>query len=239
MWRDGSLYPPKPVGWPENLQWPPDPQGGQLWHGTKGMIVAGTYAENPRLVDDAANTALMANPVPQKYARTQGVYQEWIAACKNGTQGGSDFAGYAAPMTEMILIGCLAARMGQVLEMNPDTGAITKVPELLADVGESVRTDLSLRQMFSLARLGQEIDQKDIYTHSLAPYVEESWIDGGYYLVGDWEAIRALAADLPADPDARHPMESSSPIATPAASPAASPEPASPVVSTPTSPLGP
>jgi len=120
-----------------------------------------------------------------------------------------------------------------------DTGAITKVPELLADVGESVRTDLSLRQMFSLARLGQEIDQKDIYTHSLAPYVEESWIDGGYYLVGDWEAIRALAADLPADPDARHPMESPSPIATPAASPAASPEPASPVVSTPTSPLGP
>jgi predicted dehydrogenase len=127
VWRDGSLYPPKPTGWPENLQWPPDPQGGQLWHGSKGMIVAGTYAENPRLVDDAANTALIASPVPQKYARTQGVYQEWITACKNGTQGGSDFAGYAAPMTEMILIGCLAARMGQALEMNPDTGAITNV----------------------------------------------------------------------------------------------------------------
>ncbi len=127
VWRDGSFNPPKPAGWPEALNWPYDATGGQLWVGTKGMIVAGTYAENPRLVDDAANEQLKANPVPQKYPRTAGVYQEWITACKNGTQPGSDFAGYAAPMTEMILIGCLAARMGQVLEMNPNTGAITNL----------------------------------------------------------------------------------------------------------------
>lgn len=30
-------------------------------------------------------------------------------------------------MTEMILLGCLATRMGQTLELNPDTGAITNV----------------------------------------------------------------------------------------------------------------
>jgi hypothetical protein len=53
------------------------------------------------------------------------VYQEFITACKTGGQGGSDFAGYAGPMTEMILIGVLAVRMGRTLEMNPDTGAIT------------------------------------------------------------------------------------------------------------------
>jgi hypothetical protein len=91
------------------------------------MLVAGTYAENPRLVDDAANEALKATPLPQKYARTAGVYQEWISACKAGTQPGSNFAGYAGPMTEMILVGCLAARMGQVLEMNAESGAITNV----------------------------------------------------------------------------------------------------------------
>lgn len=115
------------------------------------------------------------------------------------------------------------------------TGAITQIPELLAEVGASVRTDLSLRQMFSLARLGQEIDSEDIYTHSLAPYVEEAWIDGGYYLVGDWEAIRALAADLPANPDARHPLEP----ATPTATPTSEPDAATPVVATPTSQLDP
>lgn len=124
VWRDGSLFPPKPQGWPETLPFPQDPTGGQLWVGDKGMILAGTYAENPRLLDDAANEALKANPVPVKYPRTEGVYKEWIAACKNGTQPGSDFAGYAGPMTEMILIGCLAVRMGQVLEMDPDTGMI-------------------------------------------------------------------------------------------------------------------
>ncbi len=115
------------------------------------------------------------------------------------------------------------------------TGAITKLPELLADVGSSVRTDLSLRQMFSLARLGQEIDRADIYSHSLAPYVEESWIDGGYYLVGDWDSIRALADDLPGDPNARRPLESPPPSPSPTAAPPAAPD----VAPTMTSPLGP
>jgi predicted dehydrogenase len=127
VWRDGGILPPKPVGWPESLDWPYSATGGQLWYGTKGMIVAGTYAENPRLVNDAAWNNLKANPVPVKYPRTEGVYQEWIAACKAGTQPGSNFSGYAAPMTEMILVGCLATRMGQTLEINPETGAITNL----------------------------------------------------------------------------------------------------------------
>ncbi len=127
VWRDGGLLPPKPAGWPDSLDWPYSATGGQLWYGTKGMIVAGTYSENPRLVDDRAWNELKANPVPQKYARTDGVYREWITACKAGTQPGSNFASYAAPMTEMILLGCLATRMGQTLELNPDTGAITNV----------------------------------------------------------------------------------------------------------------
>ncbi|MCO5175786.1 MAG: LCP family protein [Thermomicrobiales bacterium] len=103
------------------------------------------------------------------------------------------------------------------------TGAVTKIPELLAEVGDSVRTDLSLRQMLSLARLGQEIDQANIYSHSLAPYVEESWIDGGYYLVGDWDSLRYLAGNLPDDTNATRPMDSnqeqrSTPTPTPTAS---------------------
>jgi predicted dehydrogenase len=127
VWRDGGLLPPKPLGWPASLDWPYSATGGQLWYGSKGMIVAGTYAENPRLVNDAAWADLKANPLPVKYPRTGGVYSEWIEACKAGTQPGSSFAGYAAPMTEMILVGCLATRMGQTLELNPETGAITNV----------------------------------------------------------------------------------------------------------------
>ncbi len=126
-WRDGSLFPPKPEGWPDERDWPFDTTGGQLWVGDKGMIIAGTYAENPRLLDDKVMAEVTATPVPVKYPRTEGVYKEWITACKNGTQPGSDFAGYAGPMTEMILIGCLAVRMGRVLEMDPETGMIKNV----------------------------------------------------------------------------------------------------------------
>jgi predicted dehydrogenase len=124
VWRDGSFMPPKPEGWPDDKDWPFDTTGGQLWIGDKGMLIAGTYAENPRLLDDKLQAEVTATPLAQKYPRTQGVYKEWIAACKTGTQSGSNFAGYAGPMTEMILIGCLAVRMGRTLEMDPDTGMI-------------------------------------------------------------------------------------------------------------------
>ena len=123
-WRDGSLFPPKPEGWPDEDAWPHDTTGGQLWVGDKGMLIAGTYAENPRLLDPAVAEQVKATPVPQTYPRTEGVYKEWIAAAKSGTQPGSDFAGYAGPMTEMIVTGCLAVRMGRTIEMDPNTGVI-------------------------------------------------------------------------------------------------------------------
>jgi predicted dehydrogenase len=144
VWRDGSFMPPKPANWPEALSWPPDPTGGQLWVGDRGMIVAGTYAENPRLVDDKANTELMATPLPKKYPRTEGVYKEWIAAAKAGTQPGSDFSGYAGPMTEMILIGCLAVRMGQTLEMDSSSGLIKNLTPPSEWVNPTYRAGWSL-----------------------------------------------------------------------------------------------
>ncbi len=83
---------------------------------------------------------------------------------------------------------------------------ITNLPELISELGDSVRTDIlggdpSLRRLYSLARLGQEIGRENIYSHSLGPYVYEEFINDGYYLVGDWDVIRDLAADLPSDPN--------------------------------------
>jgi LCP family protein required for cell wall assembly len=105
------------------------------------------------------------------------------------------------------------------------TGIISKLPELISEVGDSVRTDLSLRQVLSLARLGQDIDSSNIYSHSLLPYVQDQYIDGGYYLIGDWAGIQALAQDLPDDPNARNAFDSSQNqnVATPEASPTSGP----------------
>ncbi|MCC7002259.1 MAG: Gfo/Idh/MocA family oxidoreductase [Gemmatimonadaceae bacterium] len=143
-WRDGSLVPPRPEGYPEDQAWPHDPTGGQLWIGDKGMILAGTYAENPRLLNETLNAEIKAKPVPVKYPRTEGVYKEWLSAAKNGTQPGSNFAGYAGPMTEMILIGCLAVRMGRTLEMDPDTGVIKNVTPPSEWVNPTYRAGWSL-----------------------------------------------------------------------------------------------
>jgi predicted dehydrogenase len=123
VWRDGGIVPPKPSDWTGDRLWPFD-SSGQLWIGDNGTLVAGTYAENPRLSDERRDAQLKANPPAQKYARTKGVYAEWIEAAKARTQPGSNFAGYSAPFTELVLLGNLAVRLQRPVELNPATGEI-------------------------------------------------------------------------------------------------------------------
>ena len=128
IWRDGNLVPSRPADWSPDRQWPFD-SSGQLWIGDTGTLVAGTYGENPRLSDEKKHAELMANPPAQKYPRTKSVYAEWTEAIRAGTQPGSNFAGHAAPLTEMVLLGNLALKLGRI-ELNPSTGAfVSAVPE--------------------------------------------------------------------------------------------------------------
>jgi predicted dehydrogenase len=131
VWRDGGLYPPRPDEFGTERAWPPDAEGGALWIGDKGRLVAGTYGGDPQLTDPAKNEQLKAQKPPQKYPRIVSapnepppVYKEWIAAIKAGTQPGSNFAAHAGPLTEMIVLGNLAVRSGRVIELDPETGAI-------------------------------------------------------------------------------------------------------------------
>jgi hypothetical protein len=125
VWRDGGVYPPRPAELADDAPWPPDTGGGQLWIGSAGKLVAGTYADDPTLLDAAKMADITAHPVPQKYPRSPGVYAEWIAAAKGGAPAGSAFDRHAGAFTEMALLGCLAVRMGRTLEVNPQTGDIT------------------------------------------------------------------------------------------------------------------
>jgi hypothetical protein len=101
-----------------------------------------------------------------------------------------------------------------------ESGIISNLPELISEVGDSVRTDLSPRQVLSLARLGQEIGIENVYAHSLAPLVHSEDINGGFFWVGDWDDIRALAQDMPGDPNARNGLDNPFvPAATPTATP--------------------
>ncbi|PYP08946.1 MAG: oxidoreductase, partial [Gemmatimonadetes bacterium] len=87
------------------------------------------YGENPRLLDDAKQAEVTVHPVAQKYPRTEGVYAEWIAACKGGAPAGSNIPDHSGPLTEMVLLGNLAVRTAQPVDVNPATGAVlTSVP---------------------------------------------------------------------------------------------------------------
>jgi predicted dehydrogenase len=123
-WRDGSLFPPRPEEWGKERPWPHDPEGGQLWVGDKGTFLAGTYGGDPQFLDPQRNAQIVATPVPKKYPRTEGVYKEWIAAIKGGTQPGSSFAEHAGPLTEMIVLGNLAVRSGRTIELDPESGVL-------------------------------------------------------------------------------------------------------------------
>jgi len=124
VWRDGSFRPPRPSEVDDATPWPPWNDGGQLWIGDDGKLVADMYGRSPRLLDAKRDADLRASPPAEKYPRVESVYAEWIAACKAGTQPGSSFAGHAGPLTEMVLLGNLAVRAGRAIELDPETGVV-------------------------------------------------------------------------------------------------------------------
>ncbi len=128
VWRDGGLWPVRPSALEESVPWPPEDIGGQLWIGDSGAILAGMYAENPRLVDPVKDKELKANPPAQKYPRSPGLYLEWINAIKGGPAPNSNFAGHSGPLTEMVLLGVLAVRSGRTIDVNPTTGELIGNP---------------------------------------------------------------------------------------------------------------
>jgi predicted dehydrogenase len=131
VWRDGGIFPPRPSEVDALASWPPFSDGGQLWIGSDGKLVAGMYGQSPRLLDERRDAEIRAKPPAVKYPRLESVYAEFAAACKGGPPAGSNFAEHAGPLTEMVLLGNLAVRAGRTLELNPQTGEVTnfRVPE--------------------------------------------------------------------------------------------------------------
>ncbi|MCX7623428.1 MAG: LCP family protein [Thermomicrobium sp.] len=75
--------------------------------------------------------------------------------------------------------------------------ALRRVPELLAALGDAVRTDLPPRRALALARLGLELSPDRIESVTLASFVSDATLSSGAaVLVGDWPAIRSEVARL-------------------------------------------
>jgi predicted dehydrogenase len=108
-WYDGGLLPQRPDELlPEEKfgNW----DGGVLFIGTKGKLLADCYGANPRLLP---TTRMKEKLPPETLKRVpEGHYLQWVNACMEGYGKGvtsSPFE-FAGPFTESILIGNLAIR---------------------------------------------------------------------------------------------------------------------------------
>ena len=74
------------------------------------MLVEGWGGESPRLIPESAMKAYKRPP--KTLARSVGHHREWVDACKGAPPPRSNFADFAGPLTEAVLLGTLSVRLG-------------------------------------------------------------------------------------------------------------------------------
>jgi predicted dehydrogenase len=108
-WMDGGLMPDRPeeLGDDEALgNW----DGGVLFIGTKGKLLADCYGAKPRLLPLSLNEQIKVEETIPRVP--EGHYLQWVNACMAGygnAKTSSSFD-YAGPFTESLLIGNLALK---------------------------------------------------------------------------------------------------------------------------------
>ena len=129
VWYDGGKLPPRPPQLEEGRAF--EERYGYYLLGDSGVIYdPSEKCASPRLLPEARMRA--AKFPPKTIPRVPGgdPFQEWIAACKGGPRPGSNFD-YAAPLTEMVLLGNVALRArGRKLQWDSANLRIPNAPEL-------------------------------------------------------------------------------------------------------------
>lgn len=124
-WYDGGLLPARPPELEEKRRL--DGEDGLIFVGEKGkMLVTGWGGESPRLIPESKMQEYKRPP--KTLARSIGHHKEWVEACKGRgtTRSSFDFAG---PLTEAVLLGTVAVRVGKKLNWDSDNLKVTNVPE--------------------------------------------------------------------------------------------------------------
>lgn len=111
VWHDGGKMPPRPPQLEEGRSMPPK-DGGQIFYGSNGCIMAGCYGNSPRIFPETRMREV-GRPKQMPPTIKGGNFQEWIRACKGGPAAGSNLVDYAGALTETVLLGNLAIRAGK------------------------------------------------------------------------------------------------------------------------------
>jgi LCP family protein required for cell wall assembly len=74
---------------------------------------------------------------------------------------------------------------------------ISKAPDLIAELGDAIRTDMPLTKALQLAKLGTEIDTNAIRQVSLNDALTEQELPGEpYFLIADWNKVGQIMSDF-------------------------------------------
>ena len=124
-WYDG-LRPPRPPELEEGRRMG-NTEGGSLFKGSEGKLMAGVYGEDPRLIPESR---MKAYKTPDKtIPRVEGSHeQDWVRACKSGGRAGADFE-YSGLLTEVCLLGNVARRVDARIEWDAENMKVTNLPE--------------------------------------------------------------------------------------------------------------
>lgn len=103
-WYDGGLMPARPEELDEGLRF--GNADDNLFIGDKGKMLGHRLIPEARSKEFGRPTRVLP--------RSPGHHKEWINACKGGQPAGSNFD-VSGPLTEVVLLGNVALRMGQQL----------------------------------------------------------------------------------------------------------------------------
>jgi hypothetical protein len=126
-WYDGTLTPKEVAG--QKV-----PGSGVMFIGTGGMMFAdyGSYRLFPQ--EKFAGFTPPAASIP----KSTGHYAEWITACREGTPTTCNFD-YSGALSEAVLLGTVAYRLGKKLDWDATTLRATNCPEADALVRKQYR----------------------------------------------------------------------------------------------------
>ena len=141
-WYEGVRPPrPKELGQGQILG---DRHGGMLFKGTKGMITAGIYADDPRLLPQSTMKEFVKDMPAKTLPRVKTSHQmNWVEACKAGEEAVADFQ-YGSLVTEICLLGNVAKWVNDRVHWNPDKMKVTNLAEAQKQIREEYHNGWSL-----------------------------------------------------------------------------------------------
>ena len=140
-WYDGGLLPARPEDIGDERM---NPGGGVMYVGSKGKLIQDTYGVNPRLFIGGKKAALPPPPAKLKRIAHQEHEMNWVEAIKGTAEISSPFE-YAAPLTEVMLLGIVALRARQKIHYD---GANMRVLNSVATKDQPLEGDQLLRREY-------------------------------------------------------------------------------------------